>query len=252
MCSMSTASLKPSRSAARPTARTGTRSRAAAPRTDRKRQILLAAEQLFARYGFHAVSIRQIAQQAQVPVALVGYHYGQKQDLFHAIFEHWSGTIEERLQGLQAAQAQPGARLRLQRIVEAFVAPVIRLRCSAEGESYALLMTKGLSPQSDEADWVLRDFFDPMAEAFISALQHTLAEDFPAAGVTRGTAAWCYQFSLGVLLHHLGDTRVQRLSGGVCQPNDPQIQPQLIQFIVHGIRGAVQSFHPTHKSRRLS
>ena len=248
MCRMSTVVLKSSRTAARASAR----SREAAPRADRKRQILLAAEQLFARYGFHAVSIRQIAQQAQVPVALVGYHYGQKQDLFHAIFEHWSQTIEERLQGLQAAQATPSARLRLQRIIEAFIAPVIRLRSSAEGESYALLMTKGLIPQSDEADVVLREFFDPMAEAFISALQQTLADDFPAAGVTRGTAAWCYQFSLGVLLLHLGDTRVERLSGGECTPNDPQVQPHLIQFIVHGIRGAVQSFHPPIKSRRPS
>ena len=138
------------------------------------------------------------------------------------------------------------------RIIEAFIAPVIRLRSSAEGESYALLMTKGLIPQSDEADVVLREFFDPMAEAFISALQQTLADDFPAAGVTRGTAAWCYQFSLGVLLLHLGDTRVERLSGGECTPNDPQVQPHLIQFIVHGIRGAVQSFHPPIKSRRPS
>ena len=147
--------------------RATTRKSATAPRADRKGQILLAAERLFAKFGFHAVSIRQIAQEAQVPLALVGYHYGQKQDLFHAIFEHWSSTIAERMHGLQEVQGQAHSRQKLQRIVEAFISPVIRLRSSPEGESYAMLMTKGLSPQSDEADWVLRDFFDPMAEAFI-------------------------------------------------------------------------------------
>ena len=227
------------------------RQAAAGTRVDRKGQILLAAERLFAQFGFHAVSIRQIAQEAQVPLALVGYHFGQKQDLFHAIFEHWSGTIEERMQGLQAVQTLPHSRLKLQRIVEAFVAPVIRLRASPEGEAYALLMTKGLSPQSDESDRVLRDFFDPMAEAYITAMHEILNLEHPQSKVSRGTAAWCYQFSLGVLLHHLGDQRVARLSHGQCQPNDSQVQPHLIQFIVHGIRGAVQSFHPPVKKRRL-
>lgn len=232
--------------------RSKTRQRATPVRADRKGQILLAAERLFAQYGFHAVSIRQIAQEAQVPLALVSYYYGQKQDLFHAIFEHWSGTIAERLQGLQEVQNQKHSRQKLQRIVEAFISPVIKLRSSPEGESYAMLMTKGLSPQSDEADRVLRDFFDPMAEAFITALHETLAAEFPDAQITRGTAAWSYQFGLGALLHHLSDTRVTRLSHGECIPNDPKVQTHLVQFIVHGIRGAVQSFHPRIPKRRLS
>lgn len=227
------------------------RSVADASRVDRKGQILLAAERLFAQYGFHAVSIRQIAQEAQVPLALVGYYFGQKQDLFHAIFAHWSGTIEERMQGLQAVQSQPHTRSKLQRIVEAFVEPVIRLRASPEGEAYALLMTKGLTPQGDEADRVVREFFDPMAEAYISAIHDTLRQEHPQAHVSRGTAAWCYQFSLGALVHHLADARVARLSHGQCVPNDVQVQPHLIQFIVHGIRGAVLSFHPPIKKRRL-
>ena len=223
-----------------------------APRVDRKAQILLAAERLFAEFGFHAVSIRQIAQEAQVPLALVGYYFGQKQDLFHAIFEHWSGTIEERLQGLAVVREQPHSRWKLQRIIEAFVAPVIRLRASPEGEAYALLMTKGVSPHGDEADQVLRDFFDPLAEAFITAIHDTLRLENPHATIPRGTAAWCYQFSLGALVHHLADARVARLSHGQCVPNDVQMQPHLIQFIVHGIRGAVHSIHPPVKKRRLS
>jgi AcrR family transcriptional regulator len=61
---------------------------AEAVRPDRKRAILLAAEKLFAERGYHAVTIRQIAEEAGVPSALVGYYYGAKHELFHAIFEH--------------------------------------------------------------------------------------------------------------------------------------------------------------------
>ena len=41
-----------------------------APRPDRKAAILLAAEKLFAQHGYHAVSIRQIAAEAGVPLLI--------------------------------------------------------------------------------------------------------------------------------------------------------------------------------------
>ena len=95
--------------------------RAAAPSTeaarpDRRHAILLAAEKLFAQHGYHAVTIRQIAEEAGVPLALVGYYYGPKHELFHAIFEHWSHTIEERLAGLRAVRIDPADLRTLPRI----------------------------------------------------------------------------------------------------------------------------------------
>ena len=203
------------------------------------------------QHSYHAVSIRQIANEACVPLALVGYYYGQKHELFHAIFAHWAGTINERLAALREVEKQPHGPQKLQHIVEAFISPVIRLRASSEGEYYAQLMTQGLSSQQGEADRVLRDFFDPMADAFISALLATLHHDLPH--VTRGTVAWCYQFALGALLQHINDARVERLSHGENRANDPLAAPLLIDFIVHGIRGVVTPApSPRSRNRRLS
>ncbi|TSH90596.1 TetR/AcrR family transcriptional regulator [Verticiella sediminum] len=213
------------------------RNRQAAARPDRKQAILLAAEKLFAQRGYHAVSIRQIAKEADVPLALVSYYFGQKHELFHAIFASWSGTIAERLEALAEIGRAPTGEPRLRRIVQAFVEPVLRLRASPEGEYYALLITQGLGTGQREADSVLRDFFDPMAMAFIDALHDALREQAP--DVSRGTAAWCYQFALGALLHHISDTRVERLSQGANLPQDPRAASLLIDFIVHGIHGAV-------------
>ena len=70
-----------------------------------------------------------------------------------------------------------------------------------------------------ECGQVLRDFFDPMADAFISVLHDTLRHEAPT--ISRATVAWCYQFALGALLHHISDLRVERLSNGTSQPNDP-------------------------------
>jgi AcrR family transcriptional regulator len=227
-------------------ARTGLNTGGATARPDRRTAILLAAEKLFAEDGYHAVSIRQIAKDADVPLALVGYYFGQKHELFHAIFERWSYTIEQRIQSLREAERLPHSDDKIQRIVEAFIDPVLQLRASAEGEYYALLITVGLSmQQAHETSSVLRDYFDPMANAFIEVLQDTLHRDQP--NIDRATVAWCYQFALGALLHHISDVRVFRLSGGVSQPNAPQARPLLVNFIVHGIRGVVAhpaSSHP--------
>jgi AcrR family transcriptional regulator len=196
------------------------------PRLDRKADILLAAEKLFAQSGYHAVSIRDIAQEAGVPLALVGYHYGPKQDLFYAIFERWNSTIEERLNALKKAQTLP-------RIIDAFVSPVLRMRASAEGEYYALLVARELIHVYDESDRVLRDFFDPLAHAFIDALNVALPH------ATRGQVAWGYQFALGAMLHHISDARIARLSNGQSVPSDPAAATLLTRFIVGGLRAAL-------------
>lgn len=208
--------------------------KAAAPgaRADRRSAILLAAERLFAQHGYHSVTIRQIADEAGVPLALVGYYFGPKHDLFHAVFAHWNATIEQRLAALDAALADAHGPHRLQRIVEAFVRPVLRMRASAEGQYYARLVGRELGYSSQEADRVLREFFDPMAARFIDALQAALP------GATPADAAWGYQFALGAMLHHLVDTRVERLSGGQARAFDPAASDQLVRFIVGGLRAA--------------
>jgi AcrR family transcriptional regulator len=196
-------------------------------------EILLAAEKLFAQRGYHAVTIRQIAAEAAVPLALVGYYYGPKHELFHAIFMHWNTTIEERLQALQAVSTTPADDSTLPRIIEAFVGPVLKLRASSEGEYYALLVARELYYPQEETDRVLRSFFDPLAHAFIDAM----AQALPHA--SRDQTAWCYQFSLGALLHHICDTRITRLSHGNNQPCDPATSPMLVNFIVGGLRAAL-------------
>ena len=152
--------------------------------------------------------------------------------MFEAIFDHWSPTIAERLSGLKSAVDAGGPEL-LRNIVEAFVQPVLRMRSSAEGEFYALLVARELSYASPEAARVLHRHFDPLARAYIQALQAAL----PHASVS--DAAWAYQFSLGALLHHLTDQRVGRLSDGSNTPNDPAAHPMLVRFIEGGMRAAL-------------
>jgi AcrR family transcriptional regulator len=209
--------------------------------------ILLAAEKLFAQHGYHGVSIRQIADEAQVPLALVGYYFGPKSELFHAIFEHWHGTIRERLALLEHVLVGPPTETFLREVVEAFVRPVLVQRASAEGEYYAQLVGRELARQTPETQRVLTQFFDPLAHKFIDAIHAA------RPGHDRAKAAWAYQFALGALLHHITDHRAPTLSLGCNRVCDASAAPLLIDFITAGISAVmpvVPVTPPTPSPRR--
>ncbi len=49
-----------------------------AEKTDKRQHLLDTAESLFAQQGYEAVSIRQLAAEAGVNVAMVSYYFGSK------------------------------------------------------------------------------------------------------------------------------------------------------------------------------
>lgn len=69
---------------------------------DAKTRILLAAKKLFAEQGFDATTVRQICVEADVNVAMVSYHFGGKENMFYAIFEHFfpSNALAEHAETL--------------------------------------------------------------------------------------------------------------------------------------------------------
>jgi AcrR family transcriptional regulator len=209
-----------------------------AQRPDRKAAILQAAQRLFAQHGYRAVTIRQIADAAAVPLALVGYHHGSKQALFQSVFAHWEHTLDERLARLRAVRIDPSDARTLPRIIEAFTAPLLALRADPDGAHYTRLVAHELHNAGEASERVLREQFDPLAQAYIDALHQAMPH------ATRGAVAWGYQFALGALLHHLSDTRVERLSRGDNRPGDPAATPQLVQFIVGGLRAALPRPRP--------
>lgn len=223
-----------------PTPRAATRTRVRAASGDdaaltpnRQQNILQAAERLFAARGFHGVSIRDIADEAGVPLALVGYYYGPKLSLYHAIFRERAGYIGERLQALAEACRSEPAAARLDAIVAAFVLPTLRVASQPEGRHFLRMLARGMSDHLEEDEPIIRELFDPLAHAFIDALAQALPQ------ATRSQAAWCYQFALGALLHHVTDQRIERLSRGENLPGDhDNAGPLLVRFIANGMRGA--------------
>jgi AcrR family transcriptional regulator len=63
--------------------------------------LLETATRLFSEYGFDGVSIRLLAKEAGVNMALIAYYFGSKEKLFSAVFEEHIPKFGTRLRSFQ-------------------------------------------------------------------------------------------------------------------------------------------------------
>jgi AcrR family transcriptional regulator len=89
------------------------RGRPAAPERDLRADLLAAARELFLRYGYRAVSARQVAARAGANPAMVHYYFGSKQGLYTAMLQEATAPMIAAVEGMLAsdapAQADPAA-----------------------------------------------------------------------------------------------------------------------------------------------
>jgi TetR/AcrR family transcriptional regulator, regulator of cefoperazone and chloramphenicol sensitivity len=90
--------------------------------TDTRQRLLLAALALFAEKGYAGTTTRALAQAAEVNIAAISYHFGDKQGLYRAAFCEPFGDVQHDVARLLA----PAADLReaLQRFYAGFIAPL--------------------------------------------------------------------------------------------------------------------------------
>jgi len=67
---------------------------------DKQIQIIEIAEQLFADRGFDGTSVRDIAHEAGVNIAMISYYFGSKEKLMEALLEWRVGEIKIRVESL--------------------------------------------------------------------------------------------------------------------------------------------------------
>ena len=165
-----------------------------------KQRILDAAEELFAREGYAATSLRRVTELAGVNLAGVNYHFGSKEGLLEAVIVRRidpvnklrKAQLDKVLEQCRATGKSPAAR----DIWRAMVEPTLRLREPGSGaEHFIALVGRVLAEPPGPGREIFLRYMLPLLYEFYAALQQALPE-LPAA-----VLYWRTHFALGALSH---------------------------------------------------
>lgn len=208
--------------------------------TDRKQAILHAAQDLYARYGYRGVALRDIAREAGVSLTLLNHHFGAKHQLFQAVVAAWAGVVEHCIGELRALATAASPPDSVAPVVDALLTAIRCLIAHPQGER---LMWLHLRSRHDDDALIadsLRALFLPLAQAFVAAL----ARCAPQADPDR--LAWAYLFARGALLERAVGNPQWRAALGVSLVADPgdaageaAADEALRRFLVSGVAGAL-------------
>jgi len=87
---------------------------------DKQIQIIDTAERLFAQNGFNGTSVRDIAEEAGVNLAMISYYFGSKEKLMQALFEHRSAHIKMRVDTLLKDESLSPVQ-KIERLIDDFI-----------------------------------------------------------------------------------------------------------------------------------
>lgn len=96
--------------------------------SDKQIQILETAEQLFSTTGFNGTSVRDIAQKANVNLAMISYYFGSKENLLEAIFDYRSADIQVQLAALQSNTTMEPLQ-KIEKMIDAYVDRIMSMQC---------------------------------------------------------------------------------------------------------------------------
>ncbi len=126
----------------------------------------------FARQGYEATPLREIAADAGVDVALVSYHFGSKLGLWKAIVASAASDLHDVL-GAAAVRDKAGAadsRADLRNAMAAYVAHLL-----AHPEVPRLIL-RDTTTDTVRAEWLLRELSGPLHQLFYDLAQAAVAE----------------------------------------------------------------------------
>jgi AcrR family transcriptional regulator len=192
-----------------------------------REQLLRAASNLFAEYGYKSVSIRQIADAAGVNSALIGYHFGGKQGLFAEAYRSYAAPINaERMRRLDKIQAD--GEPQLTDVLDAWIRPSVQTGGKYRPQHIFLrLITVRTRQNAAYLDRLAYETYGPINEAFLRVLATCLPH------LTWETLVWRFFFLIGSLL----EPRLPGLKGTMHKKDVGDTETMLSQikpFVVQG------------------
>jgi AcrR family transcriptional regulator len=206
---------------------------------DIQRKLLDAAEFLFARWGYAAVSIRDVTSLARMRVANVSYYFGSKQNLYYEVLRRRAEPLSRmRLERIKTARAQKTGRERkLNALVAAYADPPLELSQSGDAGWKNFFSLIGQVTFTGFAAPQIAEFFNEPARQLMAALY----ELYPSAPAAKIQAAAL--LLIGPYLMVITETgRIETFPERAFASGDlALLGPLMKDFIAGGLRGLLES-----------
>lgn len=180
-------------------------------------KILDAAEHLFTYSGYNGTTTREVALRAGVPLGVLGYHVGSKDDLFREVINRRAHLHVAEVEACLAAVAHQNPR-DIEAVIRAYFTPSTEwfMRGDVGQRNYVTLIARSMSLPYYE------DFLQPLATIYdpVVKLLYKLVHDiFPDASLER--SHWAIYFLQAIYIHLITQSKiVDRQSSGLCQSSD--------------------------------
>jgi AcrR family transcriptional regulator len=94
---------------------------------DKQMDILQAAEKLFAEDGFDGTSIRNIAKEARVNIAMISYYFGSKEKLLEALIIQRTSGMKMQLENISREDLSPTQKV--DRLIDLYISRINKNKC---------------------------------------------------------------------------------------------------------------------------
>ena len=199
-------------------------------------RILDAAEQLFAEYGYHAVTVKDVAKQIGVSPTLLHYHFNGKESIFEAVWARKAPvSSRNRLEAMRryAGNARQHGGVTVEGALAAWINP--DLDAHIADPEYWSSFGRIAAQANSAGGWgseKMSTYFDPVVLALIDLLKQAMP-DAPEERIF-----WGFHFISGAMTHNQARTgRLDSLSGGLCSSDDfHAIKATMVDFMAAGLK----------------
>ena len=196
-------------------------------------RILDSAEELFAKHGIYGVTMREIAELANVDTALLHYYFESKRGVFDAVFARRADTLNsERMREMDRYESENAGHYELEAIIGAYLRPMFMLnRQGGQGWRNFCAFVGNLTTASELAG-IFAEKFDPVVKRYIELLRKALP------GAEDADLYWAYHmFSGSIMVVNMANGAIEHLSDGLCHAEDfDEIEPRLVKYSAEGFR----------------
>lgn len=209
------------------------RSRKEVARAQSIERILDAAEQLFAEFGYHGVTIKDIAQAVGVSPTLLHYHFSGKESIYEAVWARKAPiSAANRIRAMRLYAERVGDAITVEGALRAWIDT--DLDAQIADPDYWIAFGKISAQANSAAGWgaeKMTKYFNPVVLALIHLLQQAMPE------CDERRIFWAYHFVSGAMTHNMARTgRLDELSRGLCRSDDfESIKRYMARFMAAGI-----------------